>query len=208
MKHCAVPAASQLPEHEIAICRRVRQVREDLKWSQPNFAKELGVSRVRLASYEYARAPIRYDFGSKLCRAFNINQRWLAFGKFPKKPYMETNAHLESQLKGRELFSEAIEMDVLAKVPVERSVKVGSAKKGEPFVLTSTPGMMMKGPTLEQTKRTLREMRTEFGDVAHLEGEWIVITKEFCALLEFADEDGAKKAGEPSKKRSHRPKPK
>jgi hypothetical protein len=55
-------------------------VRERINWPQPAFAAELDISRDRLASIEYARTPLRYPVGYRLCTLFDINPDWLANG--------------------------------------------------------------------------------------------------------------------------------
>jgi len=65
---------------EKEIARRVQQVREHINWPQPAFASELDISRDRLASVEYARTPLRFADGYRLCMVFDINPEWLANG--------------------------------------------------------------------------------------------------------------------------------
>lgn len=66
---------------EKEIAQRVGQVREHINWPQPAFAAELDISRDRLASVEYARTPLRYSDGYKICMVFDISPEWLATGK-------------------------------------------------------------------------------------------------------------------------------
>jgi transcriptional regulator with XRE-family HTH domain len=98
---------SQLPAREVAICARVRTVRLSVKWSQPNFAKAIGITRERLASYEYGKAPIRYELAKQICFRFNVNHRWLAEGEGAMHEYFEISPHLEHLIAPRMLFSEA-----------------------------------------------------------------------------------------------------
>ncbi len=80
-----------LLDEEVRICGRLRQVREQSQKRQAEFARELGISRVRLASYEYAKAPVRYEIGKQICYRLNINQRWLATGRLPLQPYFDVS---------------------------------------------------------------------------------------------------------------------
>jgi len=96
-----------LDEREIAVCNRVREIRLKLKWGQPDFAAAIGISRVRLGSYEYAKAPIRYWLGRTICDRFNVSQRWLATGALPEQGYAEFDPKIEEQIGKRELFSKA-----------------------------------------------------------------------------------------------------
>jgi len=65
---------------EKEIARRVQQAREHINWPQPAFATEMDISRDRLASVEYARTPLRFMDGYRLCMVFDINPEWLANG--------------------------------------------------------------------------------------------------------------------------------
>ncbi len=67
-------------QREKEIARRVQLARERINWPQPAFATELEISRDRLASIEYARTPLRYPVGYRLCVVFDINPDWLANG--------------------------------------------------------------------------------------------------------------------------------
>lgn len=71
---------SKLPAREVEICARLREARLVRGYSQSDFAADLKIKRERLASYEAARAPLRFPLGLKVCRAFNISPVWLATG--------------------------------------------------------------------------------------------------------------------------------
>jgi transcriptional regulator with XRE-family HTH domain len=68
-------------ERERAVCSRVRQVREQIKWSQSDFARELGITRDQLVNIEYECTPLRFDLASLICRTFNISGKWLVTGE-------------------------------------------------------------------------------------------------------------------------------
>jgi len=104
-----VTIRSFLPQREIEICQRLRDVRIAVRLQQAEFAKKLGISRVKLASHEYAKAPIRYELGKQFCYRFNVNQRWFATGKLPKSPYFDISPNLEFQITPRALFSGAFD---------------------------------------------------------------------------------------------------
>jgi len=74
-----------------------------------DFAKRVGLSKERLASYEYARAPIRHDVGVAICDQFNIRPAWLATGRRPRHPYIALIGVEELKLGPRALFSELFE---------------------------------------------------------------------------------------------------
>jgi transcriptional regulator with XRE-family HTH domain len=66
-----------MSDWERAICARVKTVRESIRWSQPAFAEQLGMSRDQLAGIEYGRTPLRYDIAWRLRTAFGISLLWL-----------------------------------------------------------------------------------------------------------------------------------
>jgi transcriptional regulator with XRE-family HTH domain len=75
------PALStSLPDREAEICRRLRSFREQTKISRTAFALSIGVGGERLASYESARAPIRYEMFLTIAKRYPINPVWLATG--------------------------------------------------------------------------------------------------------------------------------
>lgn len=64
------------------ICRRLKELREDiLGVSLSAFAREIGISKERLASYEQCRAPLRADLALRMCRRWIISEEYLATGK-------------------------------------------------------------------------------------------------------------------------------
>jgi len=107
---------SLLNKREREICERVHLIRIGIiKWSQPNLARELGLTHNQLAGLEYARAPLRYRVGNILCDRFNINQRWLATGALPQRHYVDIDPYFEAQIQPSMLFSEAYD-NLLAKL--------------------------------------------------------------------------------------------
>jgi transcriptional regulator with XRE-family HTH domain len=92
-----------LPSEEEEICVRVRSVRLAASMSQAAFGDLIGLTRDRLASYEYARAPIRWGVGHRICSAFLLSQRWLAEGKLPVGGFYEQLPRFD--VEEDELFS-------------------------------------------------------------------------------------------------------
>jgi len=113
-------APSFLPDREIEICRRVREIRTKALGSQSAFSELVGISRSRLVSYEECRAPVRYDLGKQICYRCNVNQRWFATGAYPKKPYFDLSPNLEFAIRPRALFSTAY--DEVLKEAVEQRI--------------------------------------------------------------------------------------
>ena len=78
----------RIAKREREICARLRTFRLSLKWSQPNFAQELKITRDRLANYEYGRTPIPYGVAKHVCESFRVNQAWLATGEGEVQPFI------------------------------------------------------------------------------------------------------------------------
>jgi transcriptional regulator with XRE-family HTH domain len=70
-----------LPKREQSIGSRLKMAREALHLTQAEFAREIGISRQRLASYEEARVPLRFDLALRMCRQFVLGEKWLATGE-------------------------------------------------------------------------------------------------------------------------------
>jgi transcriptional regulator with XRE-family HTH domain len=83
----------------------VRQLREELKLSQPEFAKELWLTLDQLTSIEYARSPLRYGLADWFCSRFDINQRWLAEGKQPQYLCLHFDPKIFPKINPAQLFS-------------------------------------------------------------------------------------------------------
>jgi transcriptional regulator with XRE-family HTH domain len=86
-------AKNNLPGRETAIGNRLREAREFLHYSQEDFADGVGIKRVRLASYETGRVPLRWDIALRICRRYQISEDWLATGGvklkgWPRAPYL------------------------------------------------------------------------------------------------------------------------
>lgn len=58
----------------------MRFIRESVKWSQSDFAKEIGISLPRQRAIEYKYTPLHFFVGSRICEKFKISARWLATG--------------------------------------------------------------------------------------------------------------------------------
>jgi transcriptional regulator with XRE-family HTH domain len=105
----AVNIKSFLPQREIELCARVRELRLVRKMEQAELAEILGITRSRLSSYEYAKAPIRYELGKEICYRLGISQRWLATGDGPQSPYFDVSPNLEFKIQPKTLFSMAFD---------------------------------------------------------------------------------------------------
>jgi transcriptional regulator with XRE-family HTH domain len=68
----------QLDIGEIAVGKRVQQVRQLERLSQKAFANVLGLSRDQLASIETGRVALPFEVGLRICLACDVNPLWLA----------------------------------------------------------------------------------------------------------------------------------
>lgn len=92
------------------IAARLRRGREARRLSQAEFAKQIGITRERLASYEDGRAPLRTDIALRVCRQFILSEKWLATGKGPMNSLMDLGAEpLPQSLPLDAPFSESYE---------------------------------------------------------------------------------------------------
>lgn len=93
---------ARITQREREICFRVQQVRRTIGWQQSNFARQIGITRDRLANIERGRTPLRFDLAVRICRVFDVRIEWLASGKLPIRPYIpvfwsyEKNAKMQS----------------------------------------------------------------------------------------------------------------
>lgn len=99
-----------MSERELAICARVREAREILKWSQPALASKLGITQNQLAGIEYGRVPLRYRIGDRICDLADLNQRWLATGEATRYRYFQVFPERAAQIDANALFSFAFDL--------------------------------------------------------------------------------------------------
>jgi len=78
-----------VPESEIEVARRLREIRSAMKLSRVAFAEEIGINVLRLASYDQGRVPLPYAVGRMVCRKFSISPAWLALGEGPMRQLFE-----------------------------------------------------------------------------------------------------------------------
>lgn len=93
------------------IGRRLRLFRKEMMISQTAFALKAGTSRENLAKYEFGLVPLPWEAGDAICRAHNINQRWLVTGEEPPRSlYLEPDAETLKQVRPRSRFSDICEV--------------------------------------------------------------------------------------------------
>ena len=100
-----MPRQNPIPQREREICGRLRSARKETSLSQVAFARLLEIDSSRLASYEHARVPIKWELALKLCTQFNLSQRWLALGSLPMRPRYDAGLKYSPLIKASSLFS-------------------------------------------------------------------------------------------------------
>lgn len=83
---------SKLPPAEIAVAERLRAVREQGRFSLAELAVECGFPKSSLANYEYGIAPLPFGIGNRISERLDLNQRWLATGDPPVRPFLDLSA--------------------------------------------------------------------------------------------------------------------
>lgn len=95
-----------MPLREVEICSRLRKFRkEQLRWSQPAFARELIIDSFYLSNLEQARTPLRYVLARLIFKAFPLNPHWLATGTGTMASKLETPSAHDLGVDERALFS-------------------------------------------------------------------------------------------------------
>ena len=91
-----------MTDRERAVCSRISTIREQIKWSQTDFAKELEITRAKLVSIELGHTPLRYDLAVKISRIFEIQPKWLATGTGQMRPHNPLLWTMEQRQKFKE----------------------------------------------------------------------------------------------------------
>ena len=103
-----------LTPRETDICRRLRSFREGKRISRTAFALAIGIGGERLASYEAARVPLRYEVFRCISEQFRLNPYWLATGGgSPELAAPIKESAFAANLKPRALFSEVYDRFLL-----------------------------------------------------------------------------------------------
>jgi transcriptional regulator with XRE-family HTH domain len=102
-----VPRKYLLSKDELAIGRRLLELRRSFKCSRTHLAFLAKVHPSVVKRVEIGRAILKYNLADAFCRHFDVNQAWLAveFGK--RDPYIALANRLESQIPPRMAFSAA-----------------------------------------------------------------------------------------------------
>ncbi|MCW5547860.1 MAG: helix-turn-helix transcriptional regulator [Opitutaceae bacterium] len=71
------------------LAERFRAERLIGRFGQAELANEIGVTRAAVSNIEYGLAKLSFSAGYAFCRRLDVNPRWLATGKEPKRPFVE-----------------------------------------------------------------------------------------------------------------------
>lgn len=119
-------------KRESAICARIKDFRESIRWPQPAFAYELQLSKNQLASIEYGRTPLRWEVGYRLCVMFDVNAHWLATGEGPVTPYLgRTTEWFPGNLPKKILFSEVYDSALKDEAKLQSEVLIQTKSGAE-----------------------------------------------------------------------------
>ena len=102
-----VPRKAALPPREVDICRRLAAFRRETRIPRSVFARTVGFGPERLATYENARSPVRYEAFRAISDHFFVSPRWLATGQGSRVlegPF--DDAAFRARIDGRALLSE------------------------------------------------------------------------------------------------------
>ncbi len=123
-----MPKASTLiNDRERSIAARVRQVRYANQLSQTRFARSLGISLDRLASFEYGRTPLTVDVADKISTEFDVSLIWLAEGRGRMNPCVGLILKELPETKASELLSKVYSPELQRKLSESNSYNKFSA---------------------------------------------------------------------------------
>ena len=77
------------------INERIKKTRKQLKLSQDEFGKRLGVSRGVITNIEFNKTEPKSLFIDLLCREFNVNENWLRTGEGKMFVQLTENAQFD-----------------------------------------------------------------------------------------------------------------
>jgi DNA-binding XRE family transcriptional regulator len=102
---------------EAEIANRLGEARDFLGVTQAEFARQISVTRDRLASIEDGRTVLRADVALRICRQFFINEFWLALGSVNEAKFKAGERAAFAEVDARLTMSLAIEHIAFGIVP-------------------------------------------------------------------------------------------
>jgi len=106
---------------------RIKKIRQQLKWTQTDFAAHIGVTRDVVASWENGRVEPPEAVVRLICREYAINYDWLKNGREPMNVPVDrqTADKLEQIMNGDNEFLKAV-FRGLGDLPDEAWEEIGS----------------------------------------------------------------------------------
>ena len=113
-KRGPLKASVEMFKEAAEVGERLRHMREVDGLSQSVVARELGISRERLANYEDGRTPLKVEVGLLACRQFIYSEKWLATGEGDRRQFVDVaQSPAGAQLKPGTFYAQAFR-DLLA----------------------------------------------------------------------------------------------
>ncbi|HXR47605.1 MAG TPA: helix-turn-helix transcriptional regulator [Candidatus Limnocylindrales bacterium] len=140
-------------ETERAICSRVREFRKFIKWPQPAFASDIGITRNQLSGIEYGWTPLHFGVGLQMCRRLLVDGEWLAtgIGEMFGNSLPLRSTRYDSDVFAHRLFSEVYR---------ESPVSFRSYGSQYPLIVSApTPGFDPKDFLLKKIKEWFQESK-------------------------------------------------
>lgn len=111
----------------MSLGKRIKEVRNDTKMSQTEFAKTLGSTFGALSKYEVDRVEPNEVFINGLCREYGVNKNWLLTGE--GKKYMENKelgVFIEQLMSGQieEIKNAAMDMRGLNETQLRAIIEI------------------------------------------------------------------------------------
>jgi DNA-binding XRE family transcriptional regulator len=114
-----VPRTNPLPEREIGICSRVKQVREMAGLSRVQFAAELGVDTAIVGRCELRRAALKFGLAYEIISAFAVGPQWLATGNGAHMSGVQCPSPEDLDISRRALFSDVFDRVIAGRLAKE-----------------------------------------------------------------------------------------
>jgi transcriptional regulator with XRE-family HTH domain len=104
-----VARQTPIPQREKEICERLKQARLSMNLTRIAFARMLGIDSSRLASYEHARVPVKFNLALGCSIVAGVSLAWLATGAEPREAIRIQDGKLREIIGDNELFSQAFD---------------------------------------------------------------------------------------------------
>lgn len=122
-----MPRINPLPEHEIAICRRIHDFRKNTNLTRAMFATKAMLSESVIIAVENLRSPLRYWVYKAIDGKFPLNPFWLRSGDgHPNNASPVDDSRFSNLLTRTDLFSEVF--DTFLREPINKEISQAEYK--------------------------------------------------------------------------------